>query len=296
MASDRALNARTIDELNQISQERWNEKAALWDETIGAGGNEFHRLLIVPTVTNLLAMQPGERLFDVACGNGQFSRQMAAAGVTVVAVDSSSVFLERAQAHTQNAGTEIAQRIRYDQVDATDEEALLAVGEEALFDAAVCNNALMDMAEIKPLFSALFKLLRPDGRFVFSMSHPCFNGASARRIAYEENVDGRLQAVYAVQVSRYLDEEVGLGTGIHGEALPHYYFERPISTLLRIGFETGFVVDGFEEPKYVMPSASKSVLGWSNYQQLPPSLIVRMRKQSIYQTQIGLAEQSARAG
>ena len=106
-------------------------------------------------------MQPGERLFDVACGNGQFSRQMAAAGVTVVAVDSSSVFLERAQAHTQNAGTEIAQRIRYDQVDATDEEALLAVGEEALFDAAVCNNALMDMAEIKPLFSALFKLLRP---------------------------------------------------------------------------------------------------------------------------------------
>jgi len=113
MASDRALNARTIDELNQISQERWNEKAALWDETIGADGNEFHRLLIVPTVTNLLAMQPGERLFDVACGNGQFSRQMAAAGVTVVAVDSSSVFLERAQAHTQNAGTEIAQRIRY---------------------------------------------------------------------------------------------------------------------------------------------------------------------------------------
>lgn len=278
MSTDQELNAQSTDELNQISQQRWNEKAASWDEAIGAEGNDFHQILIAPTVTDLLAMRAGERLFDVACGNGQFSRQMAADGVTVVAVDSSSVFLERARVHTQNAGAEIEQRIAYHHVDATDEEALLAFGEDGLFDAAVCNNAIMDMAEIEPLFRALSKLLRPGGRFVFAVTHPCFNGASARRIAYEENVDGRLQAVYAVQVSRYLEEEVGLGTGMAGEALPHYYFERPINALLRVGFETGFVVDGFEEPKYIAQSESKSALGWSNYRQLPPSLIVRMRK------------------
>lgn len=269
------------DELNRISQERWDEKAAAWDEAIGADGNQFHRVLIAPTVTDLLAMKSGEHLLDVACGNGQFSRQMAATGVDVVAVDSSTVFLERARQHTQGAGTEIEQRITYHQVDATDEEALLTCGASGSFDAAVCNNALMDMATIEPLFRSLFTLLRSGGRFVFAVSHPCFNGASARRIAYEENDAGKLKTIRAVQVSRYLEDEVNEGVGMAGEKLPHYYFDRPINSLLRPGFEAGFVLDGFEEPVYeVSKSSADHALGWSHFRALPPSLIVRMRKYS----------------
>lgn len=264
---------------SEIATQRWDEKAANWDERIGADGNQFHRVLIAPTVADLLAMQPGEKLLDIACGNGQFSRQMAADGVEVMAVDGSAVFLERARHHTECAAAEIAARISYRQVDATDEAALLACGDAETFDAVVCNNALMDLATIRPLYRAVHALLRSGGRFVFAVSHPCFNGASARRIAYEENHAGKLETIHAVQVSRYLDDEVGLGMGMKGETLPHYYFDRPINSLLRDGFEAGLVVDGFEEPMYEAPNPSSDhLLGWSHYRNLPPSLIVRMRK------------------
>lgn len=269
---------------SEIATQRWDEKAANWDERIGADGNQFHRVLIAPTVTELLAMQSGEKLLDIACGNGQFSRQMAADGVEVMAVDASEVFLERARHHTENAGADIAARITYRHVDATDEASLLACGEAGSFDAGsfdavVCNNALMDLATIRPLYRAVYALLRSGGRFVFAVSHPCFNGASARRIAYEENHAGKLEMIHAVQVSRYLEDEVGLGTGMKGETLAHYYFDRPINSLLRDGFEAGLVVDGFEEPMYEAPNPTADhLLGWSHYRNLPPSLIVRMRK------------------
>ncbi len=39
--------------------------------------------------------------------------------------------------------------------------------------------ALMDMADIEPLFSALRELLKPGGRFVFTVCHPAFNSTLA---------------------------------------------------------------------------------------------------------------------
>jgi SAM-dependent methyltransferase len=37
----------------------------------------------------------------------------------------------------------------------------------------------MDMAQIDPLFRALARLVRPGGRFVFVLCHPCFNQGGA---------------------------------------------------------------------------------------------------------------------
>jgi SAM-dependent methyltransferase len=69
--------------------------------------------------------------------------------------------------------------VEYLVVDATDEERMLALGEER-FDAAVCNMALMDMPVIDPLMRALRRLLKPEGRFVFSVQHPAFNSNAVR--------------------------------------------------------------------------------------------------------------------
>ncbi|HAC20219.1 MAG TPA: class I SAM-dependent methyltransferase, partial [Dehalococcoidia bacterium] len=42
----------------------------------------------------------------------------------------------------------------------------------------MCNNALMDMPTIQPLADSLCRRLKPNGRFVFSVPHPCFNAVS----------------------------------------------------------------------------------------------------------------------
>src|SRR5215203_7305136 len=109
---DTNAETRLIDEVLDI----WNAKAAFWDERMG-DGNQFQLELIGPAVERLLAVRSGERILDVGCGNGVFSRRLAVLGAQVLAVDASARFLELARARS----SELADRIDYRLVDATDE-------------------------------------------------------------------------------------------------------------------------------------------------------------------------------
>lgn len=237
-------------EATQLTQAIWEQKAAFWDDSIGPEGNSFHQTLVSPAVKRLLAINAGERVLDVACGHGQFSRELARLGAHVVALDFSTTFLERARAHTRLFPNEIAQQICYRQVDVTDEAALCAVGAASSFDAAVCNMALMDMPTILPLMRAMTKLLRPGGRFVFSMSHPCFNRLDTTHVVDEVDVEDGKRCVYSVKIPRYLTPQRGLGVGIRGEPEPHYYWDHPLHALLADAFSAGLVLDGMEEPAF----------------------------------------------
>ena len=53
-----------------------------------------------PATERMLALQPGERVLDVACGAGRFARRMAASGAQIVAFDHSERFIERARLRT----------------------------------------------------------------------------------------------------------------------------------------------------------------------------------------------------
>jgi 2-polyprenyl-3-methyl-5-hydroxy-6-metoxy-1,4-benzoquinol methylase len=261
-----------VEASNREAQSLWDQNAEWWDEQTGEG-NEFQRILIGPATERLLALRPGEVALDIACGNGAFSRRMAQLGAQVVAFDFSDRFLERAKART----TEHADRIDYRLVDATDESQLLALGKRR-FDAAVCTMALMDMAAIEPLMSALSQLLKAGGRFVFSVLHPCFNNpGGCKMVVEEEDRDGELVTVYSVKVSKYVEPTAAKGVGIIGQPTPQYYFHRPITVLLNACFGAGFVLDGLEEPVFDQRVEAKRPFDWANYEEIPPILVARMR-------------------
>jgi ubiquinone/menaquinone biosynthesis C-methylase UbiE len=136
----------------------WDELAAFWDERMEAGAT-WQRHLIQPSVERLLRLEPGERVLEIASGNGEFARRMSELGGHVLATDFSEAMLEIARSH----GGEV----EYRYADATEEESLLALGDPGAFDAVVSNMAIMDMEFIAPMVVAAARLLKPGGRFVF---------------------------------------------------------------------------------------------------------------------------------
>lgn len=264
--SEPLLPTATLEERNAAIRDRWNAKASYWDEHM-ADGNRFQVELIGPALERLLQVQPGERILDVACGNGLNARRMARLGAEVLGVDFSRVFLERARART----TPWDERITYQEVDATDEAALLALG-EGTFNAIVCSMAMMDMAEIEPLVRAARRLLAPGGRFVFSVQHPPFNNNSVAIMGERPAAD---ISAYWVKVSAYLTVPPGLGAGMPGEPTPHWYFHRPLHELFGAFFAAGWVIDGLEEPHFVTAADDPHRLTWSNMPDIPPVLVAR---------------------
>ena len=51
----------------------WDKNAEWWDDKIG-DGNDFQELLIEPSTHELLDIQPGERVLEIACGSGRVVR------------------------------------------------------------------------------------------------------------------------------------------------------------------------------------------------------------------------------
>ncbi len=259
---------------NAWAREAWSRNAAFWDGRMGEG-NDFFKLLIWPPTERLLAIRPGERVLDVACGNGLTSRLLAAAGAHVLAFD----LAEEMVRHARERTSEHAERIEYRVLDATDEAALLALGEGA-YDAALCNMALFDMADIRPLMRVLATLLRPRGRFVFSVVHPCFNNSRTVHVAELEDRGGHIVTTYSVKVSGYLTPTVNAGLAMVGQPVPQPYFDRPLQDLLGACFDAGFVLDGLEERSFPPDApAGSSPLSWSGcYAEIPPVLVARVRK------------------
>jgi 2-polyprenyl-3-methyl-5-hydroxy-6-metoxy-1,4-benzoquinol methylase len=260
-----------LNDTNRDVRASWNANAEFWDNYMGEGGS-FQRALIGPATERLLELRAGESVLEVACGNGMFARRMAQLGGRVVACDFAEEFLECARART----TEHTERIEYCALDATDYDQLMALGKRR-FDAAVCTMALMDMSAIDPLFKALSVLLKRDGRFVFSLTHPCLNSGKGCKKVIEETEGEAVETAYAIQISNYITPATYKGLGILGQPVPQYYFHRPLSVLFNSAFSAGFVLDGLEEPVFPNAAGARRPFSWENFREIPPVLVARVR-------------------
>ncbi len=247
--------------------QRWDNNAAFWDEQMGADGNSFHRTLIRPAVERLLGDVAGQRVLEIACGNGLFARRLADFGADVVATDGAAGMIERARARSTAA-------IDYRLVNAADPAQLAGLGHDA-FDAVVCNMALMDMAEIDPLAAALPGLLRRGGRFVFSITHPCFNTTGMRMTHELEYIEGERFERSGVVITQYATPSIEEGIAIDGQPHKQLYFDRPLHALLGPFLAAGLVLDGIEEPAF-SPREETGPLQWDALPEIPPVMCCRL--------------------
>ena len=266
---------QTSVDAHEETRAAWNANAAYWDARMGDTGNDFVNELIWPAARTLLDLQAGERVLDIGCGNGLYARRLVTLGGEVVAFDFAEEMIARARSYQ----SEFIERLTYHVLDATDEDALLTLGSGS-FDVAFSTMALMDIADLEPLFRALPRLLKPKGRFVFATAHPCFNNVHAAHVAEMVDDGQEMVTTYAIKVSGYMTPAAAQGIAIPGQPQAQYYFDRPLHQLLGIGFRNGFVVDGLEERTFAPENQPRhnNPLGWSgHYREFPPVLVVRMR-------------------
>jgi 2-polyprenyl-3-methyl-5-hydroxy-6-metoxy-1,4-benzoquinol methylase len=238
----------------------WDSLASYWDEQMEAG-RTWQRVLIAPSVERLLAVEPGERILELACGNGAFARRMTELGANVLATDFSDGML----AHARERGGDIDYRL----ADATDAEALRALGSPGSFDAAVSNMAIMDMIDIAPMAEAASTLVRPGGRFVVSTLHPAFNSGQIVLVTEELDDDRGVVRTHSIKRSGYIQPWTGKGVAIEGQPLTQWYFHRSLQDVLLAFFEAGWSLDGLQEP--VLDDGSV----WA---EIPGVLVIRFRR------------------
>jgi SAM-dependent methyltransferase len=176
-----------------------------------------------------------ERVLDLACGYGRFSRYLAERGAAVTAVDLSTNLL----AHAREIESTTPLGIRYVHGDATGTE----WWDGCAFDGVLCHMALMDIDGLDGVLSTVAAVLEPGGWFSFSMLHPCFPGGPA----------GPGSGLPSWPPDRGYSSEGWWNTngdGVRGHAGAHH---RMLSTYLNAVLRAGLEFEEFAEPESSVP-------------------------------------------
>ncbi len=169
----------------------WESLAGWYDGWMGKQGSRHHRQLVIPMVRELLAPAPGERILEVGAGQGACAPCIVAAGASYVGVDASPTLIRRAQRHHGKAGRFVVGDARH--------LAYVPEVEAGAFDGVLFALSLQDMDPLEQVLQAAAWALRPGGRMVLILTHPCFRVPRQSGWAW----DGR-RKLHARRVDRYL--------------------------------------------------------------------------------------------
>lgn len=238
-----------------VTSTGWDHVAAWYDKLVGEGQSDHHSAVIVPGALRLLDLQRGERLLDVACGEGVLARAAAQLGARVDGVDASSRLIDAAK---QRAGSN-------EHYIVGDAQQLDSLALEPGFDAASCIMALMNIDSIEAVFRGVAAALTPGGRFVAVALHPAFRAPGQTSWQWDEPAeherrDRKSDQKQYRRVDGYLTPYahpivMNPGAAARGrKPITTTTHHRPLQTYFATLARCGFLVDALEE----WPSQRKS--------------------------------------
>lgn len=263
-------SSRPSDVAHAVTRRDWNEMADWYDEKQGDEGDLWHRTLIDPSLLRVVGSVNGLRILDLGCGNGYLSRRFARQGAKVTGVDSSPRLIELAKARDEDNSLDI----NYHVADAAN----LGMLGDATFDLVMSNMALMDMARADLAIRESSRVLRSQGRFVASLSHPCFDTGLSSAWAIE-----RVWSTSTIwrKVSRYREpHEDWIPWNIEpGRVVETISYHRPLSWYFHVLHGAGFAITAFEEPEPTPEFVANSLQGeW--IAQIPVHCVIEAVKSS----------------
>ncbi len=220
----------------QLESTDWSQAADWYDKLVGDEGSEFHRQIVHPGVLKLLGVVKDKTILDVACGQGVLCRLLHGQGAKIFGIDAAIPLIELARKRGPA-------EIRYARVDAREIDAFTEFA-TAQFDAATCILAAQNFNPLEPMFASAARLLKPGGKLVMVIVHPCFRGPKETSWGWDHDA-----FVQYRRVDKYLlprKEPIITNPG-KKDGKYTWTFHRPLEAYVSAAVRGGLLVDALQE-------------------------------------------------
>jgi 2-polyprenyl-3-methyl-5-hydroxy-6-metoxy-1,4-benzoquinol methylase len=201
-------------------------------------GDPNRTFVIDPALWTLLGDVRGLTVLDAGCGNGYLTRRLATKGATAVGVDFSRTFVD----YCRKAEAKMHLGCKFYTASLTAMNDL----EPKSFDVVVSNVVMVDVLDYHSAFKEIARVLKDDGRFIWSNVHPVFGrtgGAIDIRLPRDSP---RNEARYLKTIDRYFDSG---GELIVWWKQPTWQFNRTLEEYSKALKDAGFVISEILEPR-----------------------------------------------
>lgn len=252
-------------------------KVADWYDDYLADEDSYQKQVILPNLMRVLDPKPGEKILDIACGQGFFTEELANRGVKAVGFDISHELIKKAEFRFERAKIENAKFF----VSPADDMSEVA---DRSIDNAICVLAAQNIKELDKMFEEAARVLKKakpqdrvgnsirqtrdshkftdfkdvpsfkGGRLVLVLNHPSFRIPRGSDWHYEEQPHDPHQGQQGRVVYQYLSEgkiTIDMNPGIPKErSRDKVYtisYHRPLQVFTKWLTKHGFAITRIEE-------------------------------------------------
>jgi ubiquinone/menaquinone biosynthesis C-methylase UbiE len=160
----------------------WGGVASWYDDYL-KDEDTYQAKVIAPNLMRMLSLREGERVLDVACGQGYFTRLAREKSGDVAGADISKELIAKARAQAPDASFYVAPASN------------LNFAKDGTYDAALCVLALQNIEDLPATFKEVRRVLKPGGRFVFVLNHPAFRVLKRSSWGFDEDAKAQYRRI-----------------------------------------------------------------------------------------------------
>ncbi len=211
----------------------WEKVAGWYDEHLEKSADTYQSAVILPNLKRLLALSGKERLLDLACGQGFFTRELANDAKEIVGCDLSPSLIARAKEHAKDIPFHVS------------DAANLRFAKSGNYDVVYCVLALQNIEKVVETLKEVRRVLTPGGKFIFVLNHPAFRIPKHSSWGYDEK-----ENVQYRRVDTYLSaskEKIDMTPGKKVNKEYTISFHRSLQEYMKLLRAAGFAVTRLEE-------------------------------------------------
>lgn len=210
----------------------WGSSAKWYSSYLEENEDTYQRQVILPNLLRILAPAEGMRVLDIACGQGFFSRELAALGARVTGADISKELITEAKKLSPGLSFHTAPAHA------------LPFAKDASYDAAIIILAIQNIENMADAFAEAARVLAKGGRLVLVMMHPAFRIPAATSWGWDEESGTQYRRVDAYLSQRRSELLVHPGKKNSSTTVSYH---RSLQDFSKALFKAGFAITRLEE-------------------------------------------------
>lgn len=206
---------------------------AHWYDTLLAGNDTYQAHVILPNILRAMAIKEGEKVLDLACGQGFFTRAFHKEGAVATGVDLGKQLVLIAR-------KESPKDIQYFAHSAED----LSIFPDGSFEKIAIVLAIQNIEAPHKVFKECARVLVPGGKLFVVLNHPSFRIPKASSWGYDEETKSQYR-----RIDSYMSEskvEIEMNPSKRGGPTT-ISFHRPLQYYFKTLANSGFMVARLEE-------------------------------------------------